>query len=74
MIIQIEDNLAFAQEFPTDWADVLGEERLEAIEKVLRSAARANLNHSWMVAETGALRWNMNLRPEVMLDATGRLR
>lgn len=68
-----DEEFLIAHEVHADWLDILGPERLVLIDEVISGAVSANLLHSWMVAETGALRWNPNLRPEVLIDAMGRL-
>lgn len=57
---------------PTDEADVIGQERLRAIGKVLANAARDEIELSVALAISGALRWPVSMRPEVLVAADVR--
>lgn len=54
-------------------AEVLGDERVGLIDAVIYQAVFASANSSLLAAITGAHRWPTSLRPEVLIDATGRM-
>lgn len=56
-----------------DAVDVIGHDRMALIDEVLSSSLCCQVNASFKAASTGALRWIPGFRPEVMIDATGRL-
>lgn len=53
--------------------DILGTDRMALIDEILYSSLCCQIDASLMAASTGALRWFPEFRPEVLIDATGRL-
>lgn len=73
MIVETEGGLGFLSSFSEDFADVLGDARIAAIDRVIHTAVFHNLNQSYLVAVSGALRWDVRLRPEVLINCEGRM-
>lgn len=73
MIVKTDEGLGFLYPFTEDVAEVLGDARLAAIDEVVRSSAVRQLRASYWAAVTGALRWDYRVRPEVLIDAAGRM-
>jgi hypothetical protein len=59
--------------FDSDSCFVLGDYRMDAILGVIKSSVDHQLFSSYMVAVSGALRWPISMRPEVLIDARGVL-
>lgn len=60
-------------EIAQDAEEVLGLPRIEKIEEVVECCLRLHVGASYQAEVTGALRWPVSLRPEVLIDGTGRL-
>jgi len=73
VIVQTIDGIGFLYRITGDYAEVLGDERVGLIDNAMHHAFKANLQNSYMVALSGALRLAPGLRPEVLIDANGRL-
>lgn len=73
MIVQTEKGLGFLYSFSEDYAEVLGYARLAAIDDVMCCSVVCNVHASYLAAVTGALRFDRCLRPEVLIDGTGRM-
>ena len=54
-----------------DLEEMLGEYRMEMIRRVLQAEAVQQIQNSWYVAVTGALRWPVEMRPEVLIGSQG---
>jgi hypothetical protein len=64
--------LAIMFEIDPAWQEVLGEYRINLIHNILHDCMMRNLLSSHDAAITGALRWPVGMRPEVLIDGTGR--
>lgn len=67
------ENLYFMYEFTEDCIDILGDNRMQLIDECIQHAVRQNVQQSYQVALTGALRRYPNFRPEVLIDASGEM-
>lgn len=56
-----------------DYAEVLGEYRVAKIDEVVQAMILTQAHNSLILGFTGAHRWPTQFRPEVQMDATGRL-
>lgn len=69
MAIGVDDNgnTVILFTIKKDFAEVVGAQRLLAIEEVLKTAFDNNLYASYFLALSGAMRWPVSLRPEIMM-------
>jgi hypothetical protein len=61
--------MAINIEIDGDHLEVLGVDRCHAIAVVLQCIAEEEVRLSYLVAVTGAMRWPLSLRPEVLIGA-----
>ena len=54
-----------------DLREVLGDYRVEMIRRALQHDAVWQIQCSWVAATTGALRWPVEMRPEVLIGSQG---
>jgi hypothetical protein len=67
------NSVAMLFEVEEEAAEVFGTYRLVMVHDVLYNSFQRQLRASYQSAVTGAHRWPVGFRPEVLIDATGRM-
>jgi hypothetical protein len=60
-------------ELDEEMSETLGEYRLRKIVNAVHAAAGAEIQLAYLTAVSGAMRWPVGLRPEVMICAEARM-